>query len=91
LLDKRTCAGVEDIEAFGEKLALPAAQRGAFKAQTATAATASLSQLRGEGENAERYALALSLIEPRLKVASAYQLMKVACSRHAKASPISTS
>ncbi len=33
LLDKQTYAGVEDIEAFGEKLALIAARQGAYKAK----------------------------------------------------------
>lgn len=74
LSDRWFLAGIAfEALALGSAILLVASPTGANFIgvfSTATAATVSLSQLRGEGENAERYALAaqeLSLIESRLR------------------------
>jgi Uncharacterised protein family (UPF0236) len=69
LLDKRTYAGVEDIEAFGEKLVLLAAQRGAFKAKRlwfVSDGADSLRRLRREHFPTATYFLDLWHLEHRI-------------------------
>jgi hypothetical protein len=69
LLDTRTYAGVEDIEAFGEKLALLAAQRGAFKTKRlwfVSDGAESLRRLRREHFPTATYFLDLWHLEHRI-------------------------